>query len=121
MKPNKPMLLPKRARSGDRKVPFLSEEVQDEVRLLVRRLKREYGGFRPLSEAIQISSAQLSVIVSEGESARFSITPAIMIRVCFLAGVSIDAILGRRFDMDGECIACGAPPNWKERDAMRAR
>lgn len=104
------------ARTTSGRLSLLRSGVKNNSRrkhFIVRRLKREYGGFRPLSEAIQISSAQLSVIVSEGESARFSITPAVMIRVCFLAGVSIDALLGRRFDMDGDCIACGAPPNWR--------
>jgi hypothetical protein len=81
---------------------------------MLRKLKREFGGWKGCAKALRMAASQLSLLASENAHKPAVITPEVMIRVCFVSGTSIDRMLGRQFDMDGDCIACGAPPNWRE-------
>lgn len=121
---NTPMPLPKKALKRDGKGHFLTPDVQDEIRLLIRRMKAESGEtWRRTAKRLAMTESFLSVLASDNSAvhARHPITPQIMIRVAFAMNVSIDVLLGRRFDPDGDCIACSAPPDWRKCIVMKMR
>lgn len=120
----KPMRIPGSRRRRGPRMPFLSAEVQDEVRLLMRRMRAESGGtWRSVAKALGVQESHLVLLATDNPEvhARLHVSPEMMIRVAFAMNVSIDALLGRPVDEDGDCIACGAPPNWRKRLATGKR
>ena len=119
-----PMPIPKRQHRSDPKTPFLSPDVQEEVRLLIRRMRAESGGaWKPVCKALSMGESHLSLIASDNEvvQAKHKVSAEVMIRVCFAMHISIDALLGRQFDPEGDCIACSAPSDWRKRLAAGKR
>lgn len=117
---NTPMPMPGRGHQG----PFLSPDVQSEVRLLLRRMKAESGGtWRATAKRLGVTESYLSTLASTVDEtyAKRPVTAELLIRVAFAMRVSIDVLLGRRFDPDGDCIACSAPPDWRKRIVRKMR
>lgn len=72
-----------------------------------------------MCKALSMGESQLSILASDNEvvQAKHRISAEVMIRVAFAMNISIDALLGRLTDPEGDCIACGAPPNWRAIEA----
>lgn len=82
----------------------LSPLEEAHVRRALRVLKRRYGGWQPLCEALRMRLKSLERMVSGRDR---PVAPGVAIRVARLAGVPVDDVLSGAFPRAGACPTCG--------------
>lgn len=92
----------------------LDEKEQNQVRTALHHLRRQFGTWAAVSDALHAGKKAIEMVAGR----RRSVTASLAFRVARLADVSVDDLLAGRFLPPGACPKCGHLPDFADESTV---